>query len=253
MDFSNQSAEDVLVPSVLPYYRKGIDFFHLELVHLNVNIFILDYVLAFPFGLFVPPGQSLFFRMVFSNFFDSSVLVITRVATDHGAKVFTLPRFRNRIRASVRAQFRAEFDSHLRKLRFDSEVKSLLKKATVLRDSRLAHTLEDNVANQANRESVRFGELKSLRDSLNSLLDGLGFNTEFMMLPLQYDPRVQHPKGTDSRPDIERLLDDIAHRSSLLNLPELRPERWLHRRRQLSAGDIYVINSYRQKFGLDEV
>lgn len=220
---------------------------------LNTNIFILDYVRQFPFDLFTAPDESLFFRIVFENFFDVSLLIITRITTDQGSDVFTLPRFKNRIRQCIRDERQASFDARLRDTRFDRETKLLLERAVKLRNERVAHVAEDIALGKADDTEVTFDEIRSLRDKLNLLLDTLSFNVEHMMLPIQYSPNVQHPPGAQSKPDIEAILDSIAYRSILLNMPEENPQLWAYKRKRLPNEKIDILNWYRRKFNLPEV
>ena len=254
MEIDQFNAEDLINgEEELAFYRKGMEFFHLQLVRLNVNIFILNHVLAFPFHLFADPHSSLFFRMVFENFFNASLLVITKVAADPGGNVFTLQRFKNRIRRSIRPEFAHQFDERLRRVRFDANTHTLLDRTRTLRNTQVAHISEDIVFGRSEASRVVFGDLESLRDQLNSLLDAISFNVEHLMLPIPYHPNVQHPYGYDNRPDIEVILDSMAERSSLLNLPERDPLGWHHHRKILSQRDIELINKYRRKFNLVEV
>ena len=249
-DITQLTPEEVIVEEHLPFYKKGMDFFYLQLVHLNVNIYILDHILDFPFHLFTDTGKSLFFRKVFENFFYASVLIITRIAVDQGSDLFTLPRFKNRIRNYVIPIFQPTFDATLRKSRFDASVNEILKKACNLRNESLAHIREDIAFGQQEQTIFTFGEIKSLRDELGRLFNALAFNTYYIMWPDQYDPNLQHPKGVDSRSDIEEILDLLAEKSILLNLPETSPQLWAVRKEIFSEKDLKDINRYREKFDL---
>jgi len=244
------SPEDALNQGELDYYKRGMDFFFEELVHLNVNLFILDKVIEFPFNLLAGVGETLFFHMVFHNFFYASLLIITRIAADQGGGLFTLPSFKNRIRQAVKKRFQGQMDDRLRKVRFDQKTRNLLKRARKLRTQRIAHAVEGVVLGEEKEVRVFYGDLQQLRDQLNDLLDALSFNVEHMMLPIQYSPDVIHPKGSDKRPDIERILDSIAKSSPMLNMPEDHPARWPYRRKQLTSEEMKIINQYREKFGL---
>ena len=253
MDFTKLSAEEVLTSSGSEYHKRGMEFFHLQLAALNSSHFVMDHVIAFPYHLFVQARDSLFFRLVFNNFFAGSVLAITRLLTDQGRQFFTLPRFKNRVRASVKAAYSREFDAYLRSLRFDPTTRTLMHKAEALRNTRLAHVLEEAVFQATQQQALRFSDLKTLTSSVNSHLQGLAFNTDLLMLPFQYSDRVQHPPGSDSRPDIEKLLDEIARHSRTLNLPETNPELWIMERRYTTEQDLELINRYREKFSLARV
>jgi len=253
MDFTTLAPEDVLEPDVLPYYKEGLEFFHLQLAHLNSTIFVMDHVITFPYHLFSHANETLFFKLVFNNFFHASVLVITRMATDQGEEFFTLPRFKNRLRRSVKHLYLKEFDNHLRSLRFDASTRQLLRKAENLRHTKVAHTLEATIFQPNSEDALRFGDLKALRDRLNDLLSGLSFHTDLLMLPPQYSGRVQHPAESDSRSDIEKLLDLVAEHSELIRLPESSPQMWAIQRRYTTSDDLALLNRYRSKFKMPEV
>jgi hypothetical protein len=253
IDLRQVKPEDVIEPEYIAFYTEGMNRFYSELVNLNVNLFILDYVLSFPFGLFTLPGRTIFFTMVFLNFFYSSLLIITRIFTDEGSDVFTLRRFKDQLRSMVKEEYRDSFDAILRELRFDPETRNLLKKASTLRTERVAHLLEKAVFKASEEERVTFGELKSLYQTLEKFFFTLSFSHGYMMLPFEYSPDVRHPPGIDPRPDIEEILDLIAEKSDFLHLPERNPEWWSLQRNQLSGEEIEIFNQYRQKFGLESI
>jgi hypothetical protein len=53
------------------------------------------------------------------------------------------------------------------------------------------------------------------------LLDSISFDATHLMLPIGYDEQVRYPKGTDSRPDIEKILDQVAFNSDKFNFQKL--------------------------------
>lgn len=254
MDIDNLRAEDLIInEDELSFYEKGMNFFYGQLVHLNVNIFILDHILEFPFHLFTDPDGSLFFRKVFDNFFYASLLIITRITTDQKGDFFTLPRFKNHIRKVIKNEYQKQFNERLKQARFDKNSRDLLDKIRELRNIQVVHVKEDFALGQRLPPRIVFGNLKTIRDDLNDLLDALSFNVEHLMLPIQYHPEVQHPPGYDSRPDIEIILDNIAKNSPLLNLPENNPQAWKYRRDMLPETDLELLNEYRRKLDLPEV
>jgi hypothetical protein len=249
VDINNLLAEDLIINDVeLSFYQKGMKFFYGELVHLNVNIFILDHILGFPFHLFTDPDGSLFFRMVFENFFYASLLIVTRITTDQKGDLFTLPRFRNHIRAVIKNEYQQQFNERLKQTKFDKNSRELLDKIRELRNIRVVHVKEDIAIRQKLPPNIAYSNLKTIRGNLNDLLGALSFNVEHFMLPIQYHPEVQHPPGYDSRPDIEIILDNIAKNSPLLNLPEKSPQAWKYRKDMLPETDLELLNKYRRKF-----
>lgn len=128
----------------------------------------------------------------------------------------------------------------------------LLKRAKELRDTRIAHFLVGAAARLGKQDRLTFRDLRSLRDELNALFNALSFNLDRRPFPSSYDPHGQRPAG-DPRPDIERLLDSVARESSVLSLPERRPNSWPRRRAKWSERRLRQFNRYRRKFGLPEV
>jgi hypothetical protein len=252
IDFSNLDAKDVRNEDAFPEYERGMDFFYLEqLVPFNASIYVMEHILRFPFGLFTDFGDRIFFTLVLKNFFQAGLLTITRLATDTKGDLYTLLQFKNWVCQQVRPQYRDDFQAHLRRTRFDKKTRAMFSKAKQLRDGQVAHLKRDfNISEQ---DRLDFEELKTLRDSLNFVLDALSFNVDRVMLPIQYSPRVTHPTNIDSRSDIEKLLDGIARNSVILNLPEDEPEYWPTYRKNLSERELEALNEYRFKFGLPAV
>src|ERR1700694_4584974 len=131
-------SEDMLEADFVDEYKRGMQFFYSHLVELHTNIFILEKVLVFPFHLFAGPDQ-IFFRQVIINFYDVSILTITRVAADQAGDLFTLPRFKNAIVQHIKDACREIFLTRLREVRFDEETEKLLARAKTIRNQRIAH------------------------------------------------------------------------------------------------------------------
>jgi hypothetical protein len=238
-------AKDVLNEEGLQYYEQGKSFFYLELVHLNQNILILDNILNFPFHLFQGTEGSLFFRKVSENFYYVSILIITRISADQGDNFFTIPRFKNRIWKSIRPEYKDVYKTQFKRALFDEEARPLIRKARQLRIERVAHVPEEIVLKASDGTWVTFGEIKLLYEKLLTILQNLLFNEVLRMDPFQYQ--------TDSKPDIEIVLDSIAQRSALLNMAENDPTGWQYRKASMTARDIELLNSYRSKFKLSIV
>jgi len=73
-----------------------------------------------------------------------------------------------------------------------------------------------------------------------------------MLLPIDYDPKVQHPIGSDSRSDIEYFLDLIIQDSYLYKMPD-ESQYWNIEKERLTPDMIRILNKYRRKFGKPEV
>ncbi len=243
-------SEDVLEAGFVDEYKRGIQFFHSHLVELHTNIFILEKVLVFPFRLLAGPDQ-IFFRQVIINFYDVSILTITRVAADQAGDLFTLPRFKNTVVQHIKDAHQEPFRKQLREVRFDEETEELLARARAIRNHRIAHITQQFASNFFQRplEQLGFnlGELKSLRDRLTALFRALAINATYRMLPIGYDTDT-------SQSDIEQLLDGIANKSRILRMPEQQPEFWqTYRLPSLTDAEKEQINIYRRKFGLTPI
>ena len=233
--------EKVLKEDKVAEYKEQMKGFFLALIELNCNIYIVERFMAFPYDLFAEGRTSdgFFFQLTVANFLKASILLITRLATDQGSDVRTLPKFRNGLRQMVKTEHQSDIQERLKALRFDQRTKELLEKARNLRDTRIAHFIHDSA-----QEGMTLLEIKALRDELNTLLQALSFDAEYFMLPFSYQKQ---------RADVDWVLDSVANGSELLNMSEHDPLCWQHRRPGFTDEEIYMINAYRVKFGLPEV
>ncbi len=246
--------KDALQEKYHAEYKQGMDFFFLkQLVPLNLNIRYVEKIIQFPVHLFAPYEKSTFLRVVANNLSDFGLVIITRLATDQQGNHFTLPRFKNKVREMLKSEYVKLFDNQMKLVRFDSQTRSLFKQARGLRNDSVAHLDEAMVAGNPTIHPLNFSELKQLRNALNTLLDALAFDTEYMMLPIQYNSKVHQSSRFRDTTDIEEILDSIARNSDLLNLPERHPRSWKHRSNNLSPQDKVLLNQYRAKFGLAEI
>ena len=247
-DFSSLIEDVVLEKSSIDEYKKTIDFFWDELTKLNTNIFIIKKIFEFPFDLFCSPQNKIFFSRVVWNFYENSVLIITKLATDEGRDLHTLLQFKNWVFQQIKPKYESDFRQRLKEVKFDLRTKKILNKAEDLRDNVFAHFNRDKLEQIPN---LNLSELEELKDKLNSLFDALLFNVEYEMLPPSYDENAIHPK--EHQTDIEVILDLIAKNSELLNMPESRPEVWKGHKEIYDKEAIEIINEYRKKFNLPEV
>jgi hypothetical protein len=249
-DFSRLNADVVLKKGSIDEYQKNINFFWFQLTKLNTDIFIIKKISEFPLGIFCSHQNTIFFSRAGWNFYENSVLIITKLATDKGEDLHTLRQFRNWVLKQIKSEYRFDFRQKLKKVKFDLGAEKIFNKAKDLRDFVIAHLNRDKLEQLPD---LNLSELEKLRDKLNSLFDALCFNVEYEMLPLSYSERAIHPKGVDHRTDIEVILDLIAKNSDLLNMPEHSPEVWNYHKEIYDEEAIKIINKYRKKFNLPEV
>jgi len=249
-DFYELKADVILKKGSIDEYQKTMNFFWDELTKLNTNIFIIKKIFEFPIRLFCSPEDTIFFSRVVWNFYENSVLIITKLATDKGEDLHTLRKFRDYVFMKIKPKYESDFRQKLREVRFDLGTEKIFDKAKDLRNYVIAHFNRDKLKQIPNLD---LAELEKLKDKLNSLFNALSFNVEYVMLPLSYSEDVIHPKGVNHRSDIEALLDSVAKNSALLNMAERYPQGWKGHKEFYDEEAIKIINKYRKKFNLPEV
>lgn len=236
---------DAIESSWLEEYEQRLDVLGWELVRLNSNLYIMGKLLSFPFDLFLPkPNQRTFFHIILWNLFEFSILTAWKLYED----TLTLRSFKNEIRQHIHCKYKSSLDATLKKTKFERQITPLVKPVKTLRDKRIAHLDKDFNLSPEQVEEVRvsLSDLSKFRDALNQLFKLLCFGHQWSLLPSQYRPDM------DARSDIEKLLDNIARCSTLLNMPEEQPDYWRRYRETLSEDDLQKVNEYRRKFGLPE-
>jgi hypothetical protein len=242
--------EEVLEEEFINEYNNGMRFLYSNLVELHTNIFILEKVFTFPFRLFAGPDQ-VFFRQVVINFYDVSILTITRIAADQEGDLFTLPRFKGAVVRHIREAYREPLLERLRAVKFEEKMIDLLTRARAIRNQRIAHITQqfagDFFQQSLAQLGFNLGDLKFMRDRITELFQALAFDATYRMLPLGYDTN-------SNESDIEKLLDSIARNSRILNMPEQQPEWWQNYQLcSLNDAEKEQINIYRRKFGLTPI
>ncbi len=250
-------AEKILDPKWLEIYKKEINAVWLQVVELNTNLFILEKIAKFNFNLF-ESGTNTFWIFVGDALFESCIMCAWRIAVDTDGTSLTANQIKNAVmKHVVDATALKQLRSQLRKVDFDKKLKEVGKRLRDLRHKRYGHFNKQIVATTTTKggqvPSISLQDLKLIRDTLNDLMQVLGLGIQFMFLPLDYDPTVKHPIDTDPRPDIVRILDDIALKSHILRMPEKEPQFWKHLKKTLSEQVINEISEYRQKFGLPKI
>jgi hypothetical protein len=244
----------VLAPGFLPAYERDITALHLQLSSLRTNLFVLEHLVAFPFGI-LAPGQATFWTVVVRNLYFSSLATAWGLAFDTDDRSLTVVRFRNAVLPKITdARVAKAVKERLAAIDFDAVRDRLRPRLDLLRHKVIAH-LDRELLSQvhgvpAKVPGVALSELKDLCQVLDGVINALGFGTHYSTLPIDYDATVTHPPGVDPRPDVERILDDLARHSEYLNMPERQPQEWPFLCIALSDDDLAAINRYRSKFGL---
>jgi len=252
-NFNNLDPSEVLEPSSLQAYEAGLNVIWRQLLRLNANLFVLKKLVNFPYDLVIDP-QHPFFELVEVALTENSILVITKLVTDQGKEKESIIRFKDWVREQIKERYKGTFDHMLSERRPDIKgLRKASKKIKPLRDEVIAHLIVDNnhQLEYSGDMKVAFQELDSICEQLNKLFDVLCFGHKYALLPLDYDSRVEHPAGTDPRPDIEYYLDLIVQDSHWYKRPD--SQYWKLEREYLSQNELDLLNEYRKKFGQPEV
>ena len=246
-NFKQMTPAELLSPDTLEKHSEQMASFHSRLSELRHSVFFIEHIVSFPIDLFVHPADDLFLRMVLDNLAQVAVLQITKLTTDNGRDARTLKRFRTFMDSAIKDEYRSDYRKELKEPNFKPRVNGLIDKAKDLRDLQIAHAISDHVA------AITFGEIKEIVGELTNLFEVASFDTEYRYLIFSYDPDVRHPVNVDPRPDVERILDGIAHDSPVLHEPEKNPLAWPYLRQGMSPTKIEQFNRYRRKCGLAKV
>lgn len=219
-------AKKILDPAWIPDYKNEIDAIWLQVVELNSNLFLLEHILKFPFK-FLVPFQT-FWTLARNALYESCVMSAWRIAVDADGDCLTAAQLKNAVlKNTVDDVAKRSLQIELKAVEFDKTLKDIKPKIRDLRHKLYGHFSRSGIASTgasgAAVQRVSFTDLKTVRDRLNALLQVLALDTELMFLPLDYDPKVQHPSNTDTRPDIVRLLDMIAENSQIIRIPGEQP------------------------------
>lgn len=255
------SDEVVLKPENLDEYRKIMSFFHHLLYRLEKSLFIVDCIESFPFDLFTIDEDRIFLSQVVTIFLDDALITVHKLVIDNTYS-YTLQELKNKISPRdrrklgfIKDEFKELFDEAVNSLYFEEKTKQIRMDVDTLRNERVAHNTRDWVLGKSTVEALEFRKFRELVSATKSLFDALSFNSHRALLPFSYTSSATRPSISDTRPDIEKILDSIARESFLLNLPEheVYPGIWSQQKQQLSPDKIAQFNYYRKKFGLPEV
>lgn len=253
VDLRKLNPSEILEPSSLKSYEETLKLIWGQVLRLRSNLFILDKLSHFPS---VPEylffKHQDFFTLANIAFTEGSVLIITKLTTD-GKDLLSMPRFKNWIKQHIKHGYQEDFNRLLKVSRFGKTIKNSRESVKEIRNNRIAHLVVDNnLCLKVVTDKIPYQKMISIASELKGLFDLLCFDIEHLTLPLQYDPTVQHPVGSDSRSDIEYFLDLLIQDSHLFRMPDESPY-WNIEKETFSPEIINILNKYRRKFGKSEV
>lgn len=259
LSFLEFEPKDLIDADWLEEYNLLIDAIWWQLIRLNSTMLVLQKIIEFPFRiLFPPPYRQHFWDLTTNSFFDSCVLIIWRVAVDTSDEGLSLPQLKNQLMRHIRNnRSRAQIGKAFNAGKHEEHLNEMRVKIEHLRHNYIAHF--NRVRNtrptdeDIKERTLFFEELKNYQVSVNSYFNFLCFGRQRMLYPLEYNPTTLWPAGTDTRIDIQQILDLVAISSPFMNFPEINPVLWESYRKNLSDEEKQIMKEYRQKAGLDEL
>ncbi len=250
----SQISEQLLKKEWIEEYKTQIESLWLQAVQLNSNLYLLERIAVFPFNVFAHRDH-LCWSLIASALYESCLMVIRRIVTDKGSDFLTLRKFKNELMQNAKDEVaKAKIADRLREVRFDKRVAAIEEQVKDLCNGWLAHLKKEVVSRSHNQTRrmpiVLVDKLKIVRDAVNDLITVLSFDTGRAFIYEEYSENVTYPRGTDSRPDIERVLDLVALNSPVLSMPDNYPDSWQDERSVFTEKELEQFNAYRKKFGL---
>lgn len=257
MELREMDPKDLIEPSWFDSYEKQKNTLWWQLVLLNSQLYILERLDAFPFNLFLPSDLH-FLHLVDNALFESSVMIIWRIAVDDDPDILTIQKLKGRImKRMLKQEYRKELTEDLKKWKFENRLSSVKKKIREFRRHYIAHfNFDFNVKptkEQLEKASIQLNELKTIRDALNSLFNIISFGVERSFLPPEYDRNVGYRRNQDNRNDVEKLLDHIVLESPLLRMPEEYPRIWPIHREKMPPDELETLKKLRIQCGLPKI
>lgn len=251
---SNSTASMMIEGEWLPTYEKMRNLIWQQLIELNCSIYIVERIEVFPFDLFLPmPDDRLFWQLTKNALIERSLLTLSRISADESSSG-TIQHFRGQVIQHIRDDsVKKGLKKTLKEVKFDSKIRTTKEKVSKLRNKLLAHLDIVTLINPTETKNmipvISHGEITELLANIQKLFDILCFDHHHSLWYMGYEENTRKNQQTD----IDRLLDFIAQRSPLLNMPEEQPEVWPLQKSQYSEQEITTLNMYRRKFGLKDV
>lgn len=251
---NSKTEKEIIKPEYYNEYKVNIKFFHNELTMLNSTTFIMNKILEFPFDIFCKnPDDRTFFYIVIRNFYDYSLIKISRLFKDSDDKTYNLRKFIDKmIPKYIKLEYQKNFIPRIKKLKSNKLLASnILKRVYKLRNNIIAHSVKEFVDNPEIIKHINFNELKKLQDYSNQLFGCLFFDIKYNTLFTPYNEEISN----HSRIDIEKILDCFAKESPILNTPERYKYPSVRNSiiNKWSNETLNTINKYRKKFGYTKI
>lgn len=236
-------------------YEKRMEALHLQMSEIRTTYFLYERIVKFPFHLF-SRYHGAFWVLTRKSMFVAIIVGLWRLLYDNKPESLTVVKMKNEVMKRARSEeARKHISDFLRKANVKERLSTTRREIKRMRHEHFAHLDVANVDTppEQKAQGITLTELSHVLDTAEKILNAIGLDTEYMFLPPDYHPRVRHPQGVDSRPDIERILDEMAQSCPDFHLPETKPYEftfyWKHR----NEAERKVFNAYRKKLDLSEI
>jgi hypothetical protein len=236
--------------SYLKEYTETMSYFQWELENFCINKYIIEKIRDFPFHLFGDAEGNIFFNAVANTFLNMCIITAYRLSNDKSKDAYPIKKFQNTISKNIKEEYLKQFSSYLKEIDFNKKLDFVAEKTKNIRDKALAHVDAPYVKNKLSLKTISWKDFDTIENNLIITFNGLFFDSERMLLPISYNPRIQPSRDIDSRPDIVKILDCIAKESDFLNLPEDNFNVWKIEIKKISKEDLEIFNCYRRKNNL---
>jgi hypothetical protein len=161
-DLWASDASAVLEQLSVPIYEQRMSQIWPELVRLNSNLFILDKLRTFRSDLFLDLFKMNFFNLVTISLTHDSCLIATKLVTDSGEDVATIPKLHSRIRKKLSPEHLPSFDKSCKKADFKKTIDEVKQYIVPLRDHYLAHLIFDGQVRPPQETAAAFRQLRPI-------------------------------------------------------------------------------------------
>ncbi len=255
MSLLSEQPENIIKEHYFQEYKKSLEIIWWELIRLNSTVYVLEKLINFPVKIFVPRGKDHFLNLVYQNFIENTILLISRIFTDNSIDAHTIIWFKNKIRTEYLKDCHVdEFDEILKENKFSKSVNELLERIHKIRSKLVAHSKREIVLSDISQDfKISFKDIKEVVESIAGLFRLVCYNHDHHLCPVEWSPNLLRNDPLDKRPDIEEILNDIVLKNPILKLPEEKPYLWEKIKSGYNQDELNKFNEYRIKFNLRSV
>lgn len=223
-----------------------------RMIRVHGTLHSLEELLDFPFDNIYGPQDMEFWRLVFSNFFDMTCVILSGMLDDHGQDTHTLSKFKNTILKKTwqDLELKEQYQEHIKKVKFDTEIRSVKDRIKEVRNHKIAHRLLDQDSGKPIEKvpGVNLDELWSLFRSVHKLFGAISFGSSFATLA--GDLMYATVGGKPTKTCLQTVLEAVLRDSYFVNEPEKLAQWWESMREYKSTEELELLNLSRERVGL---